>query len=236
VSVADVRYPNDPGGSDAASSVVVTERQSGRWVRYQLRDGLVRSVESSDGRSCRYRYDRAGHLVQALRATGDVTYRVADDRVVSVVDADGVVLCVNTYDDFGRVASQVSRHGRTTRYEYGDLGVTRVTDTEGGPVNVMVHDGNGHLVAVVDGNGATMRLAYDQHGQVTDVVDRCGARTRYRHDDAGLLTERVDPDGLAHRQAPRSPGAPHHRGRPGRRPDPLPVRRRSAHAVGRRGA
>ncbi|HWL38321.1 MAG TPA: DUF6531 domain-containing protein [Frankiaceae bacterium] len=180
------------------SGVRITEERSGRWVAYELAGDLVTQVTTSDGRTCEYEY-AAGHLVGVSRAIGGVTYRVEDGFVTVVEDADGVALCRNTYDPEGRVLSQVTPHGRTTTYEYGELGTTRIGDTADGPVNVMVHDRRGNVTAVIDGDGNAMRLDYDADGHVTRLVDRTGAETRYAYDAEGLLTERTDPDDLAHR-------------------------------------
>lgn len=195
------------GGADVTVSrrpeqVRFDDRTSGRWVTYQLdpRHGSAVAVETSDGRTSSYRYDERGHLVAVARDRGGATYEVDEAGfLLAVVDADGVVVCRNTYDDEGRVLRQVEHHGRETSYEYRADGVATVTASDGAPPNVMVHDRRGRMTAMIDGLGNTMRIAYDDADDIVQVVDRTGAVTRYAHDERGNLVEQVDPDGLVRR-------------------------------------
>jgi len=181
--------------------ITVNEGRSGRSVVYILdADGLVTSARTGDGRSVTYEY-LDGHLVAARRAIGDVTYEIADGFIESIFDADGVLFCRNTYDDAaaGRVLTQLSAHGRTTVYRYGDDGVTVVGDIDDGPEATFKHDIRGNLVAMSGGLGAEARMAWDSYDRITNHVDRTGNETRYvYHPDASLdlLMARIDPDGL----------------------------------------
>ena len=180
-------------------SVRFTEHRSGRWVSYDLdpTSGLATGAHTSDGRTATYRHDDQGRLVGAERDRGSVTYEVDEHGfLAAVVDADGIVICRNEYDPSGRVRSQVEHHGRETRYEYRADGVSTVTAADGSPPNVMVHDRRGRMTAMIDGAGATMRVAYDDDDNVVQVVDRTGATTRYQHDERGNVLCRTDPDGL----------------------------------------
>lgn len=176
--------------------VELAEERSGRWVRFEWLGMRVHQAISSDGRVATYRYDANGHLVEVERPTGAVTYGVEDARVVSVTDADGVRLAFNVYDQDGRTLEQTNEFGRTTRYEYSELGTTLVSDTVHGPRNAFTHDKRGNLTSLVDGRGRGMRISYDDRGRTTEVVDRDGARRRFEHDDHDNLTHRIDPDGL----------------------------------------
>lgn len=179
-------------------AVTFTERRSGRWITFHLdvSSGLARSIESSDGRTVDYTF-ADGRLVTVRRDVGDVTYvHDAAGFVAEVTDADGITVCRNTYDQGGRVVTQVEEHGRETSYEYRTDGVSVVSASDGAPANVMVHDRRGRMTAMIDGLGHVMRVAYDDRDEITQLVDRTGALTRLRHDDRGNVVERVDPDGL----------------------------------------
>ena len=179
---------------DGERVVGLSEGRSGRWVRFEWDGHRVVAAHASDGRRVDYRY-ADGVLVGVGRPTGAVTYETDGTLLTAVVDADGVVLARNVYDEGGRVEAQTNEFGRTTRYQYGELGTTVVSDTTGGPRNAFTHDGAGNVTAVVDGTGRAMRLAYDEAGRTTRVTGRDGAVRAYAYDEAGNMVERTDPDG-----------------------------------------
>jgi competence ComEA-like helix-hairpin-helix protein len=189
---ADVRIARD--GDDTT----LVDATSGRSVRYRIDEaGRVTAATTSDGRTATYHYDDGGRLVGVERDKGAVTYdHDGQGLLATVVDADGITVCHNTYEADGRVLRQVEQHGRETRYEYRESGVATVTSADGAPPNVMIHDRRGRLTAMIDGLGATMRMAYDDDDNVVQVVDRTGAVTRYAHDERGNVVRRTDPDGL----------------------------------------
>lgn len=186
-----------------ASTVRLLDRRSERWVEYHLdADGQATRAETSDGRLATYERDSDGRVVAVRRPGGDVTYEHDEEGLLAaVVDADGILVCRNTYDAEGRVLSQVENHGRETRYEYRADGVATVTASDGAPPNVMVHDRRGRMTAMIDGLGNTMRVTYDDADNIVQLVDRAGAVTRFTHDERGNVTERIDPDGLTERFA-----------------------------------
>jgi YD repeat-containing protein len=186
---------------DGDRSITCVEARSGRWVRYDLTGGLVTEVATSDDRRCRYRYDPAGNCTAVDRAIGDVVHEIGPDGFLTALwDADGVPLFTNTYDSVGRVVGQVAPHGRSTRLEYLDNGVTRVVDdADGGASNLLFHDAQGNLTALFGADGTAMRARYDPHGRLVRQVARDGGVTTYEHHpDLGLdlITRKVDPDGL----------------------------------------
>lgn len=175
--------------------VALSELRSGRRVQVEWDGSRVGAVAASDGRVVSYRYDD-DDLVGAERPIGAVAYGLDGHLIATLTDADGIVLARNVYDGGGRVVEQTNELGRTTRYEYSELGTTVVSDTVAGPRNAFTHDRRGNLTAMVDGLGRALRLTYDDAGRVTSVRDRTGSMTRYAFDDRGNLVERVDPDGL----------------------------------------
>ncbi len=167
--------------------LTVVENTSGRSMRYDLNaNGLVEKATASDGRSVDYRY-QAEHCVAVVRAVGDVSYLIEADRIASVVDADGVVICANTYDSEGRIATQRSPHGTEATYVYDDNHATRLTYSHDGAANLYFHDQRGRLVAMFGADGRAMRTTFDEHDRVIRIVERSGASFNYAYEDDHYL-------------------------------------------------
>jgi RHS repeat-associated protein len=170
--------------------------QRGVAVSFTWTGGRITAAETDAGARIAYRYDEAGVLVRA----GEREYAIGPDgRVGRVVDADGVVEVVNTYDDGGRVLSQVTPFGRRVRLTYLPGGVTVVDDEDGGPSNTYVHDPWGRLLTLIDGHGARLSRTYDEWGNCVTVTDRDGGVTTTEWDDRGRPTVRTGPTGVATR-------------------------------------
>lgn len=180
-----------------ADEVRFTERTTGRWVAYELDPSRGRAVgvATSDGQRARYDYDGAGQLVAVHRPSGRNTYEYDAGLLATVTDADGVLVCRNTYDVHGRVITQLDRRGRETYYEYRPDGVAIDTASDGAATNAMVHDRRGRMTAMIDGLGHALRLTYDDDDRLVQVVDRSRHVTRYEYDERGNVVRQVDPDG-----------------------------------------
>lgn len=192
VGVARVEVRRD----DTGRIVELFEALTGRTLRVEWTvDGLVERLTTDDGRSVVYQRDDDGVLLGARSDAGSISYVWDGTLLVSVVDADGVELFVNVYDDTGRVVEQTAPFGRVSTYRYEDTGLTVFSDAAG-VVQAMRHDRLGNLTAVFDVDGSAMHLAYDDERRIVRVTERDGATVRYRY-DADDLIERVDPDGLS---------------------------------------
>ncbi|MEA2224473.1 MAG: hypothetical protein QOH83_2849, partial [Solirubrobacteraceae bacterium] len=191
----EIRLENDSDGR-----LVGMSHAGGKHVRLEWDEDAERIVAlaCSDGRSAAYRYDASGDLVEAEGAAGARRYEVDETgRVVSVIDADGVVELVNTYDEEGRVVEQLSPFGRRTRLFYLPGGVTvTMDDDEDHPANTFVHDAEGRLTAVIDGDEQQLSTSYDEWGNPTAVTERNGVVTIQEYDERGLPLRRVLPTGV----------------------------------------
>lgn len=185
------------GGDDQI--VRLHETVTGRSLRIDWTPHLeVSQVIAGDGRAIRYRRDTDRRIVEARSDASWVTYAWDGVLLTSVVDADGVALFVNDYDDDARVVRQTSPFGRVSTYEYNANGVTVFRDAAG-VVQAMQHDRFGDLTAVIDVDGSAMRLSYDASHRVVEIVERDGATWHYRYEGDDQV-ERIDPDGLASTQ------------------------------------
>jgi len=182
----EVRMHHDAG------RLVALEHESGKRIELEWDGERIVAASCSDGRAVAYGYDRAGNLVSA----GERRYDVDDTgRVVAVMDADGVVEAENTYDDEGRVVSQLSPFGRRTAFAYLPGRVTVTSDAEDATPNTFVHDDYGRALEIVDGDEQAMAFEYDRAGNPVKIVERGGAVTVQEFDERARLVRRVLPTG-----------------------------------------
>lgn len=183
-------------GRDRDGRLVRLEHRRGRAVAFAHADGLVRSARSSDGRTVTYEYDADGMLTSATSPSGTRSYTWDQDRRIErVTAADGVVECVNTYDEHGRVLRQATPHGRTLRFAYLPGRVTSVSDEDGANANTWTSDRHGRVVGIVDADGHRQSLSHDEHGNLVASTARDGSVTVHAYDDRGRLVRTVAADG-----------------------------------------
>jgi len=189
----EVRMTHDDEGR-----LVELAHGAGRHVALEWDGDRIVMAAASDGRRVTYGYDDEGKLVSADRGAGAVRrYAIGDDgRIASVTDADGVVEAVNAYDEEGRVTEQLSPFGRRTRLAYLPGRVTVTSDDQGGPANTFIHDDEGRLLAIVDGDDQRTSCSYDQWGNLVVITDRGGGVTIQEWDERSRLVRRVMPTGV----------------------------------------
>ena len=143
-----------------------------------------------------YAYDDRGRLVAVTDAVGTRRYGWdADDLVVTVTSAAGVVEVDNTYDVDRRVVEQVTPHGRRVRFAYLPGRVTAVSDVDGSRSDSYIADARGRLVGVIDSDGARQSMAYDGHGNLVSATERDGSVTVHAFDARGRRVRTVTPRG-----------------------------------------
>ncbi|MFL4475199.1 RHS repeat-associated core domain-containing protein [Paeniglutamicibacter sp. MACA_103] len=112
-----------------------------------------------------------------------------------MVSAAGVLEAENTYDEHGRVALQVTQHGRRTRFAYLPGRVTAVSDEDGSRSNAWIADARGRLVGVLDSDDRRQSMAYDTHGNLVSFTERDGSVTVHAYDERGRRIRTVTPEG-----------------------------------------
>ncbi|MFC7623789.1 polymorphic toxin-type HINT domain-containing protein [Microlunatus sp. GCM10028923] len=158
--------------------------------------GRITGATASDGRTVSYHYDDRGRLVAAETPAGTRTYRWNDaDLIDAVTDPDGVVEAENTYDALGRVTTQRSAFGRTSRFVYLPGGVTEVSDADGTRANTWIADGKGRLIGVIDADDHRQSTSYDRYGNPVMITERNGAVTVNAYDERGRRIEQSMPSG-----------------------------------------
>ena len=178
---------------------------------------LITAVRASDGRQVRYTYDEHAHLVavdggpqgarryhHTAEAAGPLTevggpLTEVGGPLTKVVDADGVTLVRNTYDEAGRVLTQLTPEGRLVQFAYREGHRTLVSDVAGGAVNEYRHDAAGRVICLVDDADRLFRRTFDDDGRLRGIEERSGARWTMDYDDEGNLVHRAGPCGITER-------------------------------------
>jgi RHS repeat-associated protein len=185
---------------EGSGPIRVVEHLSGRELRCQIGDhGLVTTVETGDGRQVHFTY-RDGHCTRVSGPQGSISYEIENGMVVARLDADGVALFRNQYDDRGRVVSQLSPFGARSRFTYDGATTTvsyGVDDGDQAPANQHVHDDRGRLVELRRSDGAALRIGYDTADRPVTMSDPAGGTTTYGYEgtDIDQWTSRTNPDG-----------------------------------------
>lgn len=170
--------------------------ERGRWVSIDWEGDRVVAVRASDDRRFTFDYDTNGQLLRACGPQGERAYRWNEAGLIAaVIDSDSVVEADNVFDGAGRVVSQTSAFGRTTRYAYLPGGATVVSDTDGSRSTTWIADAKGRLTALVDAEERRQSMAYDRWGNLVSVTERDGAVTLSAYDERGHRIRQITPSG-----------------------------------------
>lgn len=166
----------------------------GRRIEFEYDADRVVVVRASDGRRVEYFYNSVGHLTEVKTGRGSRVYTHDEAGLIEkVISASGVVEAKNTYDASGRVTSQLSQHGRTSRYTYLPGRVTEVADMDGTRANTWISDSKGRNIAVIDSDGNRHSKTYDRRGNLILERDRADKVAVHIYDDRGHRTRTVLP-------------------------------------------
>ncbi|RRC95293.1 type IV secretion protein Rhs [Schaalia canis] len=179
---------------DGMIQALVHER--GRSITCEYTNGLCVKVQGSDGRELNYHYDDDSRLIGVSSQLGERRYILGVQGLIEqVFSVDGVREVTNTYDEVGRVVSQVTDFGRKVRFSYLPGGVTEVADQSGSRANAWISNAQGRLVGVIDADGNRQSMSYDNCGNLVAATNRDGQVTVHVYDQRGRRTRTVLPSG-----------------------------------------
>jgi RHS repeat-associated protein len=228
VSVKDALDRVSTRAYDAVDRVTSVTDPLGRTLRQEyFPDDVVATTTDGRGNALEYRYDAANRLTRIetpldneLRLTYDNRDRVVREQTPRGVErnfsydpagrltrvsrtAPGSIIpdTVNEYDANGNLLT-VSRRGfsditpvpRLAR-QYDALDrMVRYTDGDGNTLRY-AYDTAGNLETLTYPDGKTVRYTYEGANRLTSVRDWAGRITRYSHDANGRIIEVVFPNG-----------------------------------------
>ncbi|UMZ10637.1 RHS repeat protein [Pseudomonas sp. MPFS] len=163
--------------------------------------GDLTQITAADGSFLAYTYDDARRLIAVTNILGETQNYTLDamgNRTsVKVKDASGTLTRQQqrTYDELGRLFTQVGAGGQVTHYAH-DLNdqLTRQTDARSNTTN-QAFDALGRVAQVTDPLGGITALTYNTDNQITQLVDPRSVTTQYVYDAEGHVLQVKSPDG-----------------------------------------
>ena len=152
-----------------------------RQVKFERNaEGLITGItdpagiEANGPLAVKYEYDSLKNLVNVLQlvdrtnvvyVTNSFAYtnKLFPHYITSMIDARGITVARNEYDDQGRLTAVTDANGKRTEFH---------------------HNTNGRVEIIVDRLGFTNSFAYDLRGNVTDTTNALGIVTRRKYDGA----------------------------------------------------
>jgi RHS repeat-associated protein len=165
---------------DAAGRLVHREMPGGIETDY-LTDAcgrLTRLVHRQNGNELddlRYRYDKAGNIVQIEKHRAGVA-------------ADSGLFCY-AYDPLNRII-EAAKDGQARRYAYDTLG-NRILAEDADGQRRYSYNALNQLVCM-QGSEGHEEYRYDRRGNLTDVLRDALPKSRYRYDAANMMVEAVN--------------------------------------------
>lgn len=165
--------------------------------------GAIKRVLQSDGMEATFTYDTAHRLTTVGDNRGNAiqyTLNGAGDRIgEQVFDGSGAIRrsLSRTYDDLGRLQTQLDAYGRTTAFEYDDEGLPTATTDPLLRRAENTFDALGRLkrsIENVGGIAAQTQRQYDALDRTTRVTDPKGLETVYTYNGFGDVVQLQSPD------------------------------------------
>jgi RHS repeat-associated protein len=192
-----------------------------RYYQFHYLQGRISAIRDPDNHQANYAYDRSGYLTSsgldgkqfrftyAERAGGNgrkyvqimqdsanrqtrYAFKEGKNNVVRVTDGSGNVREITT--QAGRPATRIGPSGELSLIGYNNDLPVFLMDENGGTTRV-VYDERGNVLKVTDELGKTSEMAYDEHDNLTSHKNALGRIWSYEYDAKGNLIVVNDPLG-----------------------------------------
>ena len=161
------------------------------------KDNRITDITSYSGENITYSYNVFGDLVSVCSEGKETKFEYSDHYITNIVDARGVAITKNIYDDDGRLVKTVDADGNETVYSHDIEGHEEVVTDRLGNTTHFVYDDNGNVLSQTDPLGNTVTNAYDADGRLSSKTDAMGNVTNYTYDKFGSIGTITDAEGNA---------------------------------------
>ena len=217
-SITDISYLQN---ADGGITETVTEKISGNTlILIKDSNGLLRSVSDNAGRVSAFDYDEKGNLISITNPLGEkISYNYDSPNGYHLMtrseDNEGELIVENSYDDIGRVKSQIDSAGTILRFDYNEqtdgglktvvtsvhddiTDITTIISNNHGFItygedktgNVSyVYDSDDNLIHLENSNGSWTDYSYYESGKMTSVRQSTGDNVNLRYDESGNIIE-----------------------------------------------
>lgn len=217
-SITDISYLQN---ADGGITETVTEKISGNTlILIKDSNGLLRSVSDNAGRVSAFDYDEKGNLISITNPLGEkISYNYDSPNGYHLMtrseDNEGELIVENSYDDIGRVKSQIDSAGTILRFDYNEqtdgglktvvtsvhdeiTDITTIISNNHGFItygedktgNVSyVYDSDDNLIHLENSNGSWTDYSYNESGKMTSVRQSTGDNVNLRYDESGNIIE-----------------------------------------------
>jgi RHS repeat-associated protein len=195
---------------DQATGLQKVSEPNGKWLTYTrdgvhhssgvgidfVRDGQGRitQMQLPDGNSIDYSYSPAGDLI-GLTDAGDDTagfgYHARFAHYLeTIVDARGITVSRNEYDDAGKLVATIDAQGHRLEYAHDIAGRTAQVKDRRGHVTHYVYNDRGDVLAETNALQETVFHTYDDDGNELSRTDALDRVTTWTYDVRGnVLSE-----------------------------------------------
>ena len=194
----------DPAGNPTRA-IIFQRDGEGRIISVSDPLGQNASGQPVGPVALKYEYDSAGNLSKVFKLvdrSGSGTYTTnrylyEESRfphyLTKIIDARGMVLARNLYDENGKLIGVVDAYGHTNRYEYDMEGQREIHFDRSGAPTIYHYDKKGNVLSVTDPLGHTNGFTYDDNGYRLTSSDGLGNTTYYTNDADGNMLSVVLP-------------------------------------------
>jgi len=203
-------YRTDWDYNDSRRTVTVTAGGIYSETLYLNAWGEVTRQADGEGNERRYKYDKAGKLIEAIDGYGRATSYAYNElgKVSAITYADGAteryeydhmgnlreirdalgVSWAGEYDQAGRLSKETGRPGIDKEYKYDTLGRVIEVKNGGEVAERYSYSNRGREAVFTDGAGKDFTQQKNAFGELTGEVNRLADSQRYSYDGEGRIT------------------------------------------------